>query len=143
MIRKKAIFLSGVAFLLIMLAFGASFFGRSDGTVTIGMRQWIVESASEPASRAQGLGSREFLSPGRGMLFLFPDVGPGKHAFWMKGMRFPLDIAWIRENRVIFIERSIPADSQDVFYPPEDADSVLEVNAGEMKGVMIGDRVER
>jgi len=143
MIRKKAIFLPGTALLLIALAFGASFFGQSDEVVTIGARQWIVESASEPASRARGLGSREFLSPGNGMLFLFPDIGPGKHVFWMKGMRFPLDIAWVRESRVIFIERSIPADSQDVFYPPEDADSVLEVNAGEMSDVMIGDRVGR
>ena len=34
----------------------------------------------------------------RGMLFLLADDSP---AFWMKGMRFPIDIVWIRDGREV------------------------------------------
>ncbi len=109
--------------------------------VRIGDRSFPVEVADTPALRARGLGSRDELLPSHGMLFLFPDMDPDRHAFWMKGMRFPLDIAWIRDGRVVFIERNIPADSKDIFRPPTEAESVLEVNASELSGVEPGDAV--
>lgn len=118
-----------------------SFFPTST-VVTIGERQWNVDLAATPALRELGLGSREALPSGTGTLFLFPDSGPARHAFWMKGMRFPLDIAWIFQGRIIFLERNIPADSRDIFRPLTEADMVLEVNASELDGVAIGDLVK-
>jgi uncharacterized membrane protein (UPF0127 family) len=109
--------------------------------VRIGDRSFLAEVADTPALRERGLGSRDELLSSRGMLFLFPDMDPDRYAFWMKGMRFPLDIAWIRGGRVIFIERNIPADSDGIFRPPTEAESVLEVNASELSGVELGDPV--
>ncbi len=109
--------------------------------VRIGNRQFLVERADTPALRERGLGYRETLPSGRGMLFLFPDRPPDRYVFWMKGMRFPLDIVWIRDGQVVFIERNIPADSEDIFRPLAEADSVLEVNAGDLSDIVIGDAV--
>lgn len=113
----------------------------AQSVVRIGDRQFLVERADTPALRERGLGYREALPSGHGMLFLFPDRPPDRYAFWMKGMRFSLDIAWIRDGRIVHIEPSIPADSEDIFRPPTDADSVLEVNAGDFSHIVIGDAV--
>lgn len=141
MISKKAVILIGIL-LLIGIFSWIYFLKSSERVVKIGVRQWVVEQAPTKESRILGLGFRDSLSPGTGMLFLFPDIGPGKHAFWMEGIRFPLDIAWIRDGRIVFLERNIPADSRDIFHPSEDADAVLEVNAGELSDVVIGDIVK-
>ena len=107
----------------------------------VGDRSFLVEVADTPVLRERGLGSREQISPSQGMLFLFPDIGPDRHAFWMKGMRFPLDIAWIRDGQIVHIERNIPVGSEDIFRPPVIAESVLEVNAGEFADISLGDAV--
>jgi uncharacterized membrane protein (UPF0127 family) len=114
---------------------------RSGESVEIHGERWVVERAITPALREKGLSSRDALPSWHGMLFSFPDRYPEPYAFWMRGMRFPLDIAWIREGKVVFVVRDIPADSPDVFRPSEDADTVLEVNAGELEGVSVGDPV--
>ncbi len=141
MTHKTAALLIGIL-LLIGVFLWIFLLKSSDRVVKIGAKQWIVEEASTKESRILGLGLRGSLSPGTGMLFLFPDIGPGKYSFWMEGMRFPLDIAWIRNSRIVFLERNIPADSKDIFRPSEDADVVLEVNAGELSDVAIGDIVK-
>lgn len=142
-LRQKTYFF--LAFIVLFLILIGSVFSlrQSEEKVMIGKRQWIVELASTPAQRERGLGMRDSLPSGKGMLFLFPGNAPGKHAFWMKGMRFSLDIAWIRSGRIVFLERNIAANSPDIFRPSEDADAVFEVNAGELEGVAIGDLVQR
>lgn len=142
MIQWRKIFLIGSGIFLIGVVLAVIFFRKPDTVIRVGSEQWNIEQASTPASRERGLGLRESISPQSGMLFSFPDSGAGKHAFWMKGMLFPLDIAWIRDGEVVFLERNIPFDSRDIFRPPVDADLVLEVNAGEMENIKIGDRVE-
>jgi uncharacterized membrane protein (UPF0127 family) len=108
-------------------------------TVSIGGKTWTVELADTDAARRKGLGDRDALCGTCGMLFRFD--APGEYGFWMKGMRFPLDIAWIEGGKVIFLEKDIPADSKDTFTPTESADSVLEVNAGDLANVSVGDAV--
>ena len=46
-----------------------------------------------PEERSQGLSGRPNLAAGTGMLFVFEQAG--SYAFWMKDMRFPLDMVWI------------------------------------------------
>lgn len=56
-----------------------------------------VEVASTPAQSERGLGYRDALAPDAGMIF---DLHETRVAtFWMKGMRFPLDMVWIGEDR--------------------------------------------
>jgi uncharacterized protein len=105
-----------------------------------------AEVADDEASRQRGLSGRERLAPGEGMLFLLPDDSP---SLWMKGMRFPLDIVWIKDGRVVDVSADVPpprgSDAPLPTYSPDrPADRVLEVNAGWAAdhGVRRGDAVE-
>jgi uncharacterized membrane protein (UPF0127 family) len=65
------------------------------------------------------------------MLFVYQEEGA--HSFWMKNMRFPLDIIWIdRNNRIVDIyEFALPCkDFCKTITPRANAKLVLEVNAG-------------
>ena len=75
-----------------------------------------------------GLGGRKNLPEGRGMLFAMP--GNQVQRFWMKGMRFPIDIIWIANGQVIGCERNISADDTRIFTSPDSSNFVLEVPAG-------------
>jgi len=113
-------------------------------TVVIAGRARVsAEVARTDRERELGLSNRPSLGPGEGMLFLFGGVGPA--SIWMKDMRFPLDILWIREGRIVMIrERANPLRPDR---PPEistaEADSVLEVPAGfaAARGLSVGDAV--
>jgi uncharacterized protein len=108
--------------------------------VTVGGREFSAEVADTVPSRELGLGGRDSLCDSCAMLFRFDT--PGNYGFWMKGMRFPLDLAWIRDGKIVHIERDIQADSPDIMYPGADVTEVLETNAGALAGARIGDRIE-
>ncbi len=113
-------------------------------TVIIAGRVRVAaEVARTDQERALGLSNRPALAEGEGMLFLFGGVGPA--SIWMKDMRFPLDILWIREGRIVMVkERARPLRPDR---PPEiftaEAEWVLEVPAGfaAAKGIVVGDTV--
>lgn len=108
-----------------------------------------VEVAATAADRAQGLGNRDTLAEDAGMLF---DLGePRVPGFWMKGMRFPIDMVWIDEDMTIagiaFDVQPQPGvpDAELRRYSPDVAVRyVLEVNAGASLalGLDVGERVE-
>lgn len=89
-----------------------------------------VEIARTPPERNRGLSGREELMWGHGMLFIMDE--PGLHGFWMKDMKFPIDIIWIDENLVVQdISAELPPESYPkIFYPKTKAKYVLEVPAG-------------
>lgn len=96
-----------------------------------------------------GLGNRKGLQQGKGMLFLY--ARPGQRIFWMKGMRFALDIIWIRNNRIVHIKKNIPPPSLMIadrhlarYGKGIYADMVLEVPAGysEKKRYTLDDSVK-
>jgi hypothetical protein len=111
--------------------------------VIAGRARVSAEVARTDRERQLGLSNRRSLGDGEGMLFFFGGVGPA--SIWMKDMRFPLDILWIRGGRIVMIkERAQPLRPDG---PPEiftaEADSVLEVPAGfaAAKGISLGDAV--
>ncbi|NTW14035.1 MAG: DUF192 domain-containing protein [Candidatus Moranbacteria bacterium] len=112
---------------------------RGNIDVSVGGRVFSAEIADTPKIRELGLGERDSLCTDCSMLFHF-DV-PGRYSFWMKGMRFPLDFAWISEGRIIRIDRNVPKDSVDILTPPEPVTDVLETNAGSLSGSEVGDSV--
>ncbi len=81
-----------------------------------------------------GLGGRDDLDGKDGMLFLFDF--PGKHGIVMRDMRFPLDIIWLHEGRVVDmapaipIEPGVPEYALTSYSPRVDATMVLELPAG-------------
>jgi uncharacterized protein len=113
--------------------------------IFIGGIQVPIEVADTDAERSQGLSGRESLKEGSGLLFIF-DMS-GTYGFWMRDMRFPIDIVWINENwEVIGVERSVSPDTfPRTFYPPSPAKYVLELNSGEAAklGIDAGSLVSR
>lgn len=111
---------------------------RSDGEppapgpqVKIAGATFSVAIADTPQKREQGLSGRDRLAENEGMLFLFPR--PAQQTFWMRDMKFPIDIIWLRGSWVLgFVENAQrPAgDSIPTFTSPPDTDVVLEVAAG-------------
>lgn len=91
----------------------------------------------------KGLGERDSLSENDGMLFLcLPDAYP---KFWMKEMRFPIDVIWIDESfTVVDIAMNVSPESfPEVIAPSRPATHVLEVNGGfaAAHGISIGTAV--
>ena len=62
-------------------------------TIIIGEKDILVEVADTVAKRTKGLSGKETLPENEGLFFIFKEIG--KHPFWMKDMRFPVDIIWI------------------------------------------------
>lgn len=113
--------------------------------VEIGGKMIKVELAKTISQQIFGLANREFLFSDQGMLFIYSDYQyPG---FWMKGMLFPLDIIWLRDNKVIGWEKNVPVATStnlQIYYPPEPINYVLEVPAGLVDniGLEIGSEVK-
>lgn len=110
--------------------------GRATPHVVIGGDNIAVDVADEEAEQVQGLSGRSGLGPNEGMLFIYPE--PSRPGFWMKDMRFDIDIVWIGEEGgntkiVAVLPYLTPQTFPQVFAPPEDVAPVryvLEVPAG-------------
>jgi hypothetical protein len=65
------------------------------------------------------------------MLFEFP--ASGYYPFWMKDMRFPIDIIWISANKkVVKVQKDLqPSSYPRTFSSAEPAQYILELKAGE------------
>lgn len=108
-----------------------------------------IELADTPQKRSLGLGGRDSLATDSGMLFLF-DTPPGKHQFWMKGMKIALDFIWINGDQVVDLLPNIPPptpgtpdNALPIYTSNLDIDKVLEVNAGFINtyNIKVGDKL--
>ena len=114
------------------LSFRQSRFGH--GSVMIGDSLSIqVDVANNDKTREKGLSGRARLGPDDGMLFLFPSEA--RYGFWMKGMRFPIDIVWIRKGEIVDLTTSVPPPAKGQtelpsYFPMGMVDAVLELPAG-------------
>ena len=101
------------------------------GTITLGTHNLSVELAENSSQWEKGLSDRDNLNDEDGMLFIFPEY----HVpiFWMKAMRFPIDIIWIAGNTVVDITPSAPVPTTDklpTYSPKVPVNMVLEVPSG-------------
>jgi uncharacterized membrane protein (UPF0127 family) len=104
----------------------------------------LLEVADQPNEQRLGLMQRPALPPLRGMWFPFKPARPLR--FWMLNTLAPLDMVFVHQGEVIAIEAEVPtcpALPCKSFGPMADADSVIELGAGEAKrlGLAIGDAV--
>lgn len=115
------------------------------GRVIIGNTVTEVEVAETPMAQERGLSGRKDLGENRGMLFVFPQKN--YYSFWMKEMRFPIDIIWIQDDRIVDLASDVPIVASEflkTYKPKEPVNFVLEVNAGFSlsRGIKVGDGVE-
>ena len=107
-----------------------------------------AEIASSRAEQMLGLGNRDALGEGSGMLFFYETAG--EKIIWMKRMRFAIDIIWILRGTVVHIEKNVPPPSPmmsssrlQTYGHGIVADMVLEVAKGfaDRTGLALGDPV--
>ncbi|MDO8570262.1 MAG: DUF192 domain-containing protein [Candidatus Daviesbacteria bacterium] len=105
-----------------------------------------IEIADNQAERSRGLSGREKLATSSGMLFIFDT--PKQYQFWMKGMKFPLDMIFVKEGKVVDLLNNVPIpdptmkdDNLPRYQSTVPIDMLLETNAGftEANNIKIGD----
>ncbi|HSX18615.1 MAG TPA: DUF192 domain-containing protein [Candidatus Saccharimonadales bacterium] len=121
------------------------------GYTVVKIRDLVVNAklASNPNDRKKGLSKMDSLPIDSGMLFVFETSGD--YAFWMKDMKFPIDIIWIDENKriVSIVQYATPEpgrkDAELTQYKSNlNSKYVLEVNAGltQRSNIQVGDTAD-
>lgn len=95
-----------------------------------------------------GLSKTASLSENQGMLFVFKTKS--KYGFWMRDMKFPIDVIFIDDNKVVDIKKNFKPSSDnniaslEIYKPKADANYVLEVNEGlaDKYNIKEGNKVE-
>lgn len=119
------------------------------GKVVFGNISVDIEVSDTIATRQLGLSYRESLDQNSGMLFVFDSYNI--EYFWMKDMKFPLDIIWIKDDTIVDISKNVPTPKAEVslnqlptYSPKEKVNYALEVNAGfaDKNKVKVGDKLQ-
>jgi len=122
--------------------------GFNSPTATIDKQTYNLTEAKTQSELETGLSKTQSLPQNSAMVFLFPKKDT--YSFWMKNMKFPIDIIYISNNKIIKIFPNLQpppsgvADNQiPTVTPPSPADTVLEINAGQSSkyGFKAGDNV--
>ena len=145
--RRQSCLLLGVTLAVGVsgMVIGAYFWGNHQNTscptgVRVSEKEYTLECSVTEEAQAVGLSGREKLCESCAMVFPFQT--PGKHPFWMKGMRFPLDMVWLSaDDTVVHIEHRILETSEQVYHSEIPAMWVLEFNAGSLDTVQKGDKL--
>jgi uncharacterized membrane protein (UPF0127 family) len=114
-------------------------------TVVIKDQTFSITVAQTEQEKQKGLSGVASLPLEEGKLFIFEK--PGTYAFWMKDMKFPIDIIFINGDKIVSIaENAKPVTSGEfpVYQPTGPSDKALEINAGLSKKYNFkpGDKVE-
>lgn len=139
--RKMVLFLLALLFFLI----GISTLAKTP-KITINNHTFNLYIAKTFQDKEVGLSKYSNLSQNQGMLFLFGTAS--NYSFWMKDMKFPIDIIFIKNNKIVAIYQNLLPPQKDqnltVYRPSELSDTVLEINAGlsEKYGFKNGDSVK-
>jgi hypothetical protein len=111
--------------------------GRERAAITVGDTGLTVDLAIDPWEQTLGLGYRNGLEPGTGMLFINDTAR--NQTFWMKGMRFCLDIIWIVDGQITGAAENACPDPEGTpdadrarFQSGQPVTHILEVPAGWM-----------
>ncbi len=147
---KRIGLLRGFTVMFLLLLFGVGWwvitsvpFWMEQYTIAVDDTPIVVEVADNPQQHKRGLSGRNGLARGHGMLFLMEESGtPG---FWMKDMKFPVDIIWIDEKGIIVdVSPAISPDTYPaLYYPKTPVRFVLETESGFIQehSISIGNRV--
>lgn len=108
-------------------------FGKKP-TATIDGHTYNLLIAKTAKEKEIGLSQTQKLDKDSAMLFPFDKAG--YYSFWMKDMKFPIDIIFINTDKIVTIHQNVqPPKTQNetlpIFQPKSPSDKVLEINAGQ------------
>jgi uncharacterized membrane protein (UPF0127 family) len=107
--------------------------GYRQVNVTVNGLVLIADIAATDEQIVKGLSVKDSLAENEAMLFVFDNEA--EYTFWMKNMKFPIDIIWIDADKtVVHIEHNLQPCSSNLlcptYKPIEDSLYVLETVAG-------------
>jgi len=145
---KKIFLIVGVLIFVTALAFlNYNYPDKKTPQITINNHIFNLEVAKTTKEQEIGLAKYDSIPQNFGMLFPFEK--PRFYSFWMKNMKFPIDIIFIRNDKIVTIFKNVsPAklnnEQLPIYRTQKLSDTVLEINAGlsEKYNFKIGDFVK-
>ena len=132
---KKVLIMVGIILLALIIVVAGKYIDTNIGgpTATINDQSFRLYVAKTPKNKEIGLSKYESLPENYGMLFPFDRTAI--HSFWMKGMKFPIDIIFIKDQTIVTIHRNVPNPSVEneslpIYMPTSPVNLTLEINAG-------------
>lgn len=137
---KKILMLFVILFAIIIAAGATNRFSKLPSLpffktpkITIGKTEFKLLAAKDTRDKEIGLSKTPKLNNDTGMIFIFGK--PGFYPFWMKDMKFPIDIIFINKDKIVTIIQNASAPKEknetlQIFNSSSPADSVLEINTG-------------
>ena len=114
--------------------------------IQVAGRTIAVEIADTFQSRQKGLSGRPSLAKGTGLVLYWPRPEPT--SIWMPDMNFAIDVIFVRDDKIVFIEKNAqPCPSREdcpTFGTTTPVNYVLEVPAGSVTewGIKVGDPIQ-
>ncbi|MBU0614181.1 DUF192 domain-containing protein [Patescibacteria group bacterium] len=143
--KNKLIYFFAVLLLVIVISVFWVFTNTKD--LTVNGYKMTVYIANNPIERMLGLSWRNEELATDGMLFKYSSAK--ERTYWMRGMKFDLDIIWIKNGKITGLEANVPApqDGQEprrMYSGPLGADAVLELPAGGISeyGLVVGQQID-
>jgi uncharacterized membrane protein (UPF0127 family) len=126
--KRSLLIIGGVVALLVLIA--GLLYERGQGPqITIKSHRFAVEVADTDATRSRGLSGRPSIGQHQAMLFIYDQ--PGMRCFWMKDMRFSIDMVWLNpDKKVVNIERDISPATYPTNFCHNNAQYIVELAAG-------------
>ncbi len=136
---KKIIITIVIILIIVFLFFiGRAYFAKNDFNLTtlakakIGDYSFNLLLAKTAKEKEIGLSNTKSLPKDTGMLFEFEKAD--YYSFWMKDMKFPIDIIFIKDNKIVTIYNEVkpPTNNKElaIYQPLEPANKVLEISSG-------------
>src|SRR5438105_2667421 len=79
--------------------------GTYNSPLSVASQNLCVQIISSAQDKEKGLSGRDNMETNQGMLFDFSS-NPSAPSFWMKDMKFDLDLIWISNNKIISITKN-------------------------------------
>lgn len=125
-------------------------FGKKP-TATVNTHTISLTLARTEKEKQIGLSETPSLQKNSGMLFLFDTADT--YGFWMKNMKYPIDIIFINDSKIITIfknvtppptDSAIPDEKLPIYTPASPSNRVLEIPGGmsDTYSLKVGDNVE-
>ena len=127
--KKYLVFLTVVTAVLGLLGFGIVYRANQPGNVRVAGHSFQTEFATTDETRQRGLSGRDSLVSNAAMLFVFDDSK--QRCFWMKDMKFTIDIVWLdASKRVVGVKHNAQPASYPDSYCHDHTQYVVEFVAG-------------
>jgi hypothetical protein len=128
---KIPLFILGLFIVIILVFIKVYYLNPQQPNAEINGHVFSLYLAKTSKDQEIGLAKFAEIAKNQGMLFIFQKAD--YYSFWMKNMRFPIDIIFINKNKIVDIFQKVPVSKNGnlpIYTTHAKADKVLEINSG-------------